>query len=114
MQKINKIGPTPDFSSLMRQKNKPKTWDDVPSDVRFKMKCFMLSREQNSLCGYTELPLNNDNSHIDHYKKRNLFPQLTFVWDNFVIASIDEEFGAKFKDNHSSLLRKIMTLFAIL
>jgi len=106
MQKINKKSPIPEFSNLMSQKNKPKVWDDVPSDVRFKMKCFMLSCEQNNLCGYTELPLKNDNSHIDHFKKRNMFPKLTFVWDNFVIASIDEEFGAKFKDNHSNLTKK--------
>lgn len=60
--------------------------------------------DQNSLCGYTEMRLNESvQIHIDHYIKRNLAPQLTFEWNNMVAAVKDSRFGADFKDSHIEL-----------
>jgi len=41
--------------------------------------------------------------HIDHFRKRNMFPEHTFNWDNLVAACNDEDFGAKYKDNKSGI-----------
>lgn len=56
--------------------------------------------DQNGLCGYSEVRLNEDNQHIDHYVKRNLDPRLTFAWTNMVAAAKDSKFGADWKDDH--------------
>lgn len=56
--------------------------------------------DQNGLCGYSEIRLDEDNQHIDHYVKRNIDPRLTFVWTNMVAAAKDSRFGADWKDEH--------------
>ena len=56
--------------------------------------------DQNGLCGYSEMRLDEDNRHIDHYVKRNIDPKLTFEWTNMVAAAKDSRFGADWKDEH--------------
>ena len=56
--------------------------------------------EQEELCGYTEIPLSSDTTHIDHYIKRDIDPRLTFCWNNMVAAVKDYRFGADWKDAH--------------
>lgn len=56
--------------------------------------------DQAHLCGYTEVPLSEDNRHIDHYIKRDFAPDLTFCWNNMIAAVKDSRFGADYKDKH--------------
>ncbi|SCD20200.1 TIGR02646 family protein [Proteiniphilum saccharofermentans] len=79
-------------------KNSPAVWDDIhKSQLRiYEDICEVLLKEQNNLCGYTELPLNN--KHIDHYHKRVLYPEKCFCWDNLIMATLDDDFGARYKD----------------
>ncbi len=64
----------------------------------------MLCEEQGSLCGYTEVPIIDPFAcHIDHYRKKCLFATLTFDWSNFVVATMDDDFGARYKDGHSGI-----------
>ncbi len=56
--------------------------------------------DQHGLCGYSEMHLDEDNQHIDHYVKRNIDPKLTFEWTNMVAAAKDSRFGADWKDEH--------------
>ncbi len=107
MLKINKGEPIPIFQQWV-SKNKTTNWEDFPSDVSSNVRFHILNNEQNELCGYTELPLTMDNSHIDHFRKRNGmgFESLTFDWNNFIVASIDDNFGAKYKDSRKSKLTK--------
>ena len=102
MRKINKGNPHQPFSNYVA-KHKPVNWEDMDGAIKRDSRNFIMQNEQVGLCGYTELPLNIDNSHIDHYKKRNLFPQLTFDWTNLIVAAVDDEFGANFKDNGYSI-----------
>lgn len=53
--------------------------------------------DQNYLCGYTEIKL-DDNYHIDHFIKRDIDPRQTFDWQNMIAAVHDSKFGADFKD----------------
>ena len=63
--------------------------------------CLMVCEvDQCELCGYTEVPLNQGLSHIDHYIKRDIDPNLTFCWENMIAAVKDDKFGADWKDNH--------------
>lgn len=87
-----------DFAKL----NKKATWEQVAPKVRRDV-VEGLANEQLNLDGYTErlLELDDKNTHIDHFKKRTLFPQLTFKWDNLILAEHSMAFGADAKDNYS-------------
>ena len=100
MRKINKQNPLPDFVAFVH-KNNPTEWRQLPSKVSADSRFCILCNEQDCLCGYSEMILSEDytSSHIDHYYKRNLFPQKTFDWNNLIVSTIDEDFGGKYKDN---------------
>ncbi|MCD6259664.1 MAG: hypothetical protein J7J31_08705, partial [Helicobacteraceae bacterium] len=44
--------------------------------------------------------------HVDHYKKREFFSELIFDWNNLVVATKDDNFGANFKDNSYRIQRE--------
>ncbi len=64
-----------------------------------------MTEEQNYQCGYTELLLELDDSHIDHYIKRDIEADRTFDWNNLIVAfgnsnsGVNPDFGAHYKDN---------------
>jgi len=106
MRKINKLTPLPNFNGNNYNGNCT-TWKDfhrsyksIYEDTRWKI----LIDEQKQQCGYTELYIDNlEDSHIDHYRKRHLSPALTFTWDNFIVATKDNNFGANYKDNNYNI-----------
>lgn len=59
---------------------------------------YILSIEQHGLSGYTEAPLQIGDSHIDHFYKCSLFFNKVHSWENLVVDTIDETYGAKYKD----------------
>jgi len=109
MRKINKLTPLPHFNGnnynidckiwsckKCTDITFHKKYKNIYEDTRWQI----LIDEQNQLCGYTELYIENlEDSHIDHYKKREHFPNLTFEWNNLVVATKDNDFGANYKDN---------------
>lgn len=58
--------------------------------------------EQCCLSAYTEKPL-GDSIHIDHYRKRSIYPLLTFDYGNFLVDDLNDNYGACFKDNHAGV-----------
>lgn len=61
--------------------------------------------EQGEECAYTGLWLGEGTPyklHIDHYRKKSIYPNLRFDWDNLFVAAKDPSYGADFKDNHIS------------
>lgn len=99
MRKLNKGVPYEAFSEFVT-KNQPTKWEEIIS-LTYDMRLYMLCNEQDCLCGYSEIPLEaeSSSSHVDHYYKRNLFPQKTFDWKNLIVSTVDEDFGGKYKDN---------------
>lgn len=101
MRQLKKGLPLQAYSNCI-QNNKPANWDkfshdhrEISQDVRLHILC----EEQDSLCGYTELPINDPyDCHIDHHRKRSQFQGLTFDWENFIVATMDDDFGARYKD----------------
>lgn len=102
MRKINKLTPLPHFNGI-DYKNDCKDWNcfhtkykSVFEEARLKI----LMEEQNCFCGYTEILIEDEkDGHIDHYKKREHFSNLTFDWNNYIVSVNDDDFGAKYKDN---------------
>jgi len=98
MKKINKK--EPEFYKHYVSQNKPETWKQLSFDIGFDSRTYMLLEEQNFQCAYTEIRLEPEQSHIDHFKKKSLFPNLTFKWNNLLTSSNYDFYGARFKDKH--------------
>ena len=96
MRKIDKGEPIPSFIEFVRQ-NHPTQWEDT-KDVSHTWREYILEFEQHRLSGYTEKPVRLEKSHIDHFRKQKLFNTLVFDWNNYIVDSIDETYGAKYKD----------------
>lgn len=105
MRRIQKNNPLESFTHFARN-NSGANWEDFHTNaqnVYQDLRCEILINEQNCLCGYTEKPINDvRDSHIDHYKKKGIFPNLTFDWNNLIAATNDDDFGARHKDNNIS------------
>lgn len=63
--------------------------------------CDQAREEQLGECAYTGMPLNSSaNIHIDHFKKKSIYPKLTFDWNNLFLAIKDNRYGADHKDRY--------------
>lgn len=60
--------------------------------------------EQCRLSAYTEKPLGSK-IHIDHFRKRNLYPHLTFDYSNMLVDDRNDNYGACFKDKNASVTK---------
>ena len=87
---------------LSNARQKGWNWGEfVNKDHEGYLQCRELaSSDQKNMCGYTEMPLGGKGLqlHLDHYKKKSIYPALTFEWENLVFAVKDNRFGADFKD----------------
>lgn len=97
MRKIDKGAPVLSFTEFVSQRH-PTTWEDA-KDVSHIWRKYILECEQHRMSGYTEEPVRLDSSHIDHFRKQSLFNALVFDWNNFIVDSKNETYGAKHKDN---------------
>lgn len=96
MKQLTKGG-TPEFFTKYILRNNPQHWEEI-SPIRQELREHIL-KEQGNCCAYTEIRIREStNSHIDHYRTRNLFPQLTFDYHNMLVSCNSEEYGAKHKD----------------
>ena len=99
MKKINKSGEPSSLTKLKRKTSSNK-WEDIHTEQNrsiYEDCLFQCMDDQNYLCGYTEIKL-DDNYHIDHFIKRDIDPRQTFDWQNMIAAVHDSKFGADFKD----------------
>jgi uncharacterized protein (TIGR02646 family) len=72
------------------------------SKIRPQLRRDMLLEEQSLLCAYCEKEIddNPQNSNIDHFKTRNLFPELTLEYSNLLVSCNTDERCSNFKDSH--------------
>ena len=100
MRKINKGEPLAEFSKFLLRYT-PSRWEELNGELRYNIRLHILLYEQDCLCGYSEIPLDAENtsSHIDHFVKRDYDHSKIFDWDNLVVSAIDEDYGGKYKDN---------------
>lgn len=97
MRKLDKGEPVQQFVDYIRR-NHPEKWEDAKDESPVWRK-YILEHEQSGLSGYTETPLRLEKSHIDHFRKQSLYPQLVFEWNNYVVDGKDDTYGARYKDN---------------
>ncbi|MGB1205260.1 MAG: retron system putative HNH endonuclease [Chitinophagales bacterium] len=98
MKKIDKSEPSL-FTDFIK-KEKPKIWADF--NIGYDTRSYMLCDEQNFQCAYTEIAIEPENtsSHIDHFRKKGMFPKQCFEWQNLLTACNNEKYGAKYKDKN--------------
>ena len=81
---------------------RPAVWKDFSyaAPAVYASACEALKAEQSSMCGYTEIYFAGGvKGHIDHFVKRDHNPRKTFDWQNFIYATRDDAFGARYKDS---------------
>lgn len=85
-------------------------WEDFSGveeykDAYWQLKMHIAVNEQDCLSAYTELPL-SDSTHIDHFRKRSLYSQLTFEYYNMLVDDRNDNYGACHKDHHKTKVKK--------
>ncbi|MDE7032427.1 MAG: TIGR02646 family protein [Muribaculaceae bacterium] len=76
-------------------------WDQFTgSNAYHQVRSHVLFNEQYGISGYTEEPLDNPKlqPHIDHYRKKGIYPRLTFEYENFVVDYHRTPYGSSHKD----------------
>jgi len=109
MHKIEKIEPK-FFTKAKRKVKKPKedsAWkDENIVEIKTQLREYLI-KEQYGLCAYCERKLEDKGDlSIDHFKKRELFPNLTLEYYNFFISCKSKNHCESFKDNKFKTLKK--------
>lgn len=104
MRRIDK-GQAPQIFSSFVKSNSPREWSELPAEIRSECRRHILEEEQHGLSAYTERPLGfgQENLHIDHYRKRDLFRKLTFSWGNLLVDEHNPNYGADYKDGRNGV-----------
>ena len=100
MFQVSKVEPD-FFKRAVSKVNNPKqssAWSDSNiKGIREDLRNHILNDEQGGLCIYCEVKV--DDTHVEHYKTRSHFPQLTLEYDNLIVSCNDNNHCAKYKDN---------------
>jgi len=93
----------PDFFIKTKRKivnfNRKEAWsDNVINEIRTNLRKYILETEQYNICIYCEKVVILNNSHIDHFKKRSLFPEETLNYQNLLVSCNELDRCGKFKD----------------
>jgi len=104
MLKIDKKEPL-FFADFIKNK---KLWSDIKNRAILNQE---LLKEQINMCAYCESRL-KDYYHIDHFYKRDLFPKLTFDYDNLFLSCNCENSCAKHKDSYGLKIDEFNKIFS--
>lgn len=85
------------YQDFIRQ-NLPSEWEEVSLAIGDELRRYLLMEEQHYQCAYTELRVEPENTHIDHFEKQSLFRNSKFDWNNLLASCNSEKYGAKYKD----------------
>ena len=76
MLKVNKKKSEPEEFTKYKSKHKIINWDSFTPEIKQVLKQYLLEEQENSCCPYCEIEINLENSHIEHIKPKNIFPNL--------------------------------------
>lgn len=116
MRQIDKQPCIPLAEACATPDSSPHDWDDLHKNhrelyVRMRQQA---EEEQHGECAYTGLLVSERNGHLDHFRKRALYPQLMFEWDNIFLAVKCGKYGADHKDhiingnNHTAMYARLL------
>lgn len=101
MRKI-KRSPAPQEIEDLFVNHTPVNWDDFTQNHHplYRKVRDMILHDQLGTSGYTELPLEAEGHiHIDHFRKKGMFPEEEFNWENLIVDERDnDQYGAGYKD----------------
>lgn len=93
------IAPVP--SCLASYRQGVDTWDDVsPTDKAQIRAC--LEVMQGRRCAYCEASIDDLGYHIEHFRRKRDFPQLTFTWSNLLMCCGKDDCCGHHKDRAGS------------
>lgn len=97
MKKITKTEPA--FFRNYIRKNKPANWAAI-NEIRADLRKNILEFDQHLQCAYCESAIDSEASysHIDHFKRKHFFPELTFAYDNLLVSCNNPNHCALHKD----------------
>ena len=103
MRKIDKSEPLQVLSDYVKG-HKPTRWEDVPMEIRAKVREYILDSEQFGFSAYTERKLDgaDESLHVDHFLKQQFCTvRQKFEWTNLFVDEHagSEQYGADYKDN---------------
>lgn len=100
MKKINKSKAPKIFRNFIKN-NKPVNWDGI-KEIRPNLRKHILETEQDLQCAYCESAIipERSKSHIDHFNRKHLFPELTFEYDNLLVSCNNSNRCASSKDSN--------------
>ncbi|NOX46998.1 MAG: TIGR02646 family protein [Chlorobi bacterium] len=98
MKRINKSEPPKFFKDFIR-KNNPVNWDGI-HEIKHDLREHILKSEQVNQCAYCESAITSfsTKSHIDHFKRKHYFPELTFDYNNLLVSCKNHNHCASTKD----------------
>ena len=74
------------------------TWDDVGTQQKNEIRAH-LEQMQGRRCAYCEGPLDALGQHIEHFRRKRLFPLLTFAWTNLYWSCDQTDSCGHYKDH---------------
>ena len=89
MKRIRKQLAPESFVHWVRQ-NRPQNWNSLDGGVKQEL-ADQLRREQGGLCCYCEQRIAEKNSHIEHLRPRNTYPNDTFDYQNLLSSCLDKK-----------------------
>lgn len=90
MLKVNKKSEPEEFTKY-KSKNKIINWDGFTAEIKQVLKQYLLEEQENSCCPYCEIEINLENSHIEHIKPKNTFPNLLASYSNFIACCLTKK-----------------------
>jgi len=95
---MHKLVRGPEPACLRRYRDSGITWDDKSNDKASVHEA--LQEMQGYFCAYCEASIvNHDNRHIEHFRKRQRFPQKTFEWGNLFWSCSNSCSCGRYKDS---------------
>lgn len=87
----------PEFFKKFKTKKKPKNWKDYTPQIKENLKKYMFKEEQGYYCVYCENNIDLENSQIEHIKPKDIFPELTHEYSNYIVGCINSKTCGQYK-----------------
>lgn len=108
MHKLNRPAEEPAVLRTARQRHL-QSWDDLSrnnlSKVEIQEKLFQM---QEGRCAYCERMLVTRSVHIEHFRKRDQYSSLCFMWGNLFLSCNNKDTCGRYKDSHNINIEQVI------
>ncbi|MGE3261386.1 MAG: retron Ec78 anti-phage system effector HNH endonuclease PtuB [Bacteriovoracia bacterium] len=96
MKQLNRAAVAPP-GVLVNYSHPANTWDDVSTPDKAEIRT-ALEQMQGRRCAYCEGSIDELGQHIEHFRRKRVFPHLTFAWDNLLWCCDARDSCGHYKD----------------